>query len=156
VGTRCGMREHAVGHTPDGSPARAPGVGRGHDIRLGAGRHGGRANDGRRDGVVERVVLTAEQRLAVERVVGIGVRWTVGGCSDLMRGHMVAGLHAVTRDGVVLGVALGTVLAAAEMDGWRPYRTLAEVYRDAGADEHVAAAELAWQRAHNPGRGSRG
>ena len=105
---------------------------------------------------MERVVLTAEQRVAVERVVGIGLRWTVGGSSDLLREKVIAELHAVTRDGVVLGVALGTVLAAAEMDGWRPYRTLAEVYRDAGADEHVAAAELAWQRAHNPGRGSRG
>ena len=102
---------------------------------------------------MERVVLTAEQRVAVERIVGIGVRWTVGGSSDLLRGKVIDEMHAVTRDGVVLGVALGTVLAAAEMDGWQPYRTLAEVYRDAGADEHVAAAELAWQRAHSPGRG---
>lgn len=113
------MREHAVG--------------RGHDIRLGAG-HGGRAAGGRPDGVVERVVLTAQQRLAVERAVGIGVRWAVGASCDLLRGNVVAELHAVTRDGVVLG----TVLAAAEMDGWRQYRTLAEIYRDAGADEHVA------------------
>ena len=130
-------------------------VARDHDIRPGAGRHGGRANDGRRDGVVERVVLTSEQRVAVERVVGIGLRWTVGGSSDLLREKVIAELHAVTRDGVALGVALGTVLAAAEMDGWRQYRTLAEIYRDAGADEHVAAAELAWQREHSTGRGSR-
>jgi hypothetical protein len=100
------------------------------------------------------VELTAEQRLAVERVMGIGVRWTVGVRSSML-GDAIAQMHAVTRDGVVLGVALGTALAAAEMDGWRSYRELAELYRRAGADEVVAAAELAWQREHGKKDGSR-
>jgi hypothetical protein len=94
------------------------------------------------------VVLTAEQRLAVERVVGIGVLWTIGARSDMLESDVIAAMHAASRDGVVLGVALGTALAAAELDGWRRYRELAELYRKAGADEQVAAAELAWQRDH--------
>ena len=78
----------------------------------------------------------------------IGVRWTVGSRSGMVPNDAVAELQAVTRDGVVLGVVLGTALAAAELDGWRPYRELAELYRSAGGDEQVAAAELAWRRDH--------
>jgi hypothetical protein len=103
---------------------------------------------------VKAVSLTAEQRLAVERLVGIGVRWTVGVRSDAPA-DPIAEMHAVTRDGVVLGVALGTALAAAELDGWRPYRELAELYRRAGADEGVAAVELAWQRDRSMNNGLR-
>jgi hypothetical protein len=103
-----------------------------------------------RPGEAHGVVLTADQRLALERVVAIGVRWTIGGCSDLLHEDTVAALHAVTRDGVVLGVALGTALAAAELDGWPSYRKLADVYRSAGGDERVAAAELAWRRRRVP------
>ena len=53
---------------------------------------------------------------------------------------------ALTRDRAVLGVALGVALAAFEFDGWPSHRKLAELYRAAGADEHIAAVELASQR----------
>jgi hypothetical protein len=43
-------------------------------------------------------------------------------------------------------VALGVALAAFEVDGWLSYCKLAELYRAAGADEHIAAVELASQR----------
>ena len=100
--------------------------------------------------MVKGVFLTADQRLTLERVVAIGVRWAVGGRSGLRHEDAVAALRQVTSDGVVLGVALGTALAAAESDGWRSYHELAEMYRSAGADEQVAAAELAWRRDHAP------
>jgi hypothetical protein len=63
---------------------------------------------------------------------------------------------AVTRDSVVFGVVLGAALATVELDGWSFYNALVELYREAGADEQVAAAELAWQRKRHAGRRSGG
>jgi hypothetical protein len=96
--------------------------------------------------VVEEVTLTAEQRAALERIIGIGQQWTFGNRSDRPREEAIAALHALTRDRAVLGVALGVALAAFEVDGWLSYCKLAELYRAAGADEHIAAVELASQR----------
>ena len=95
---------------------------------------------------VEEVTLTAEQRAALERIMGIGQQWTFGNRSDRPREEAIAALHALTRDRAVLGVALGLALAAFEFDGWPSYCKLAELYRAAGADEHIAAVELASQR----------
>ena len=105
---------------------------------------------------MDKVVLTVEQRVALKRIMGIGHRWTFGNCSDRPRGEAIAALHASTRDGVVLGVALGVAMAAFEFDGWPLYRNLAELYRAAGADEHIAAVELTsqrdWHAQHYPRR----
>ncbi len=90
------------------------------------------------------LTLTAEQQSALARITEIGMRWTVGSRCDRPRDDVVAELHSVTRDRAVLGVALGIAMGAAELDGWSSYRKLAELYRAAGADEQVAAAELAW------------
>jgi hypothetical protein len=98
---------------------------------------------------VDEVTLTAERRVALERIMGIGQQWTFGDCSDRPREEAIAALRAVTCDGVVLGVALGVALAAFEFDGWPLYCKLAELYRAAGADEHIAAVELAWQRSRH-------
>ena len=95
---------------------------------------------------VEEVTLTAEQRVALERIMGIGQQWTFGSRSDRPQEEAIAALHASTRDRAVLGVALGVALAAFEFDGWPSYCKLAELYRAAGADEHIAAVELASQR----------
>jgi hypothetical protein len=95
---------------------------------------------------VEKVSLTVEQRAALERIMGIGQQWTFGNRSDRPREEAIAALHALTCDRAVLGVALGVALAAFEFDGWPSYRKLAELYRAAGADEHIAAVELASQR----------
>ena len=78
--------------------------------------------------------------------MGIAQQWTFGNCSERPREEAIAALHALTRDGVVLGVARGVALAAFEFDGWPSYCELAELYKAAGADEHIAAAELARQR----------
>jgi hypothetical protein len=95
---------------------------------------------------VDRVVLTAEQQSALEALMGIGQQWMFGARSDRPPEQAIAALHACTRDRVVLGLARGVALAAFEFDGWPPYRDLAELYRAAGADEEVAAVELARQR----------
>jgi hypothetical protein len=55
-------------------------------------------------------------------------------------------LWPITRDPVVFGVALGAALANVELDGWSLAQTLVELYRAAGADEQVAAQQLAWHR----------
>jgi len=59
--------------------------------------------------------LTAEQRAALERIMGIGQQWTFGNRSDRPRVDAIAALLALTRDRAVLGVAL----AAFECDGHR-------------------------------------
>jgi hypothetical protein len=102
--------------------------------------------------VVDKVTLTAEQRVELDQIMGIGQQWTFGNCPDRPREEAIAALHAVTRDGVVLGVALGVALAAFEIDGWPSYCELAELYRAAGADDHIAAVELAWQRDRHASR----
>jgi hypothetical protein len=58
-------------------------------------------------------------------------------------------LWSVTRDPVVFGVALAAALANIGLDGWEHATRLAQLYRAAGADEQVAAAELEWHR-HRP------
>ena len=95
---------------------------------------------------MEEVTLTAEQQAALERIMGIGQQWTFGNRSDRPREEAIAALQALTRDRAVLGVALGVASTAFEFDGWPSYRKLAELYRAAGADEHIAAVELASQR----------
>jgi hypothetical protein len=142
------MGEYAAGYEPSGSSAAN--AARHHHVTRADSHHRGRSGDDRPEVVAAGVALTAEQRLVLERVVGVAVLLTVGSRSGSLQEDPVAALHKVTRDGVVLGVALGTALAAAELDGWRSYRELAEVYRRAGADERVAAAELAWQRDRSP------
>jgi hypothetical protein len=143
------MRGQAPGFEPSG-PLGAANTDRCQHIRSAAGGRGDPPGDGGADAVGKGVFLTADQRQTLARVVAVGVRWTVGGGSGLSQEDTVAALRQVTHDGVVLGVALGTALAAAELDGWRSYGELAEVYRSAGADEQVAAAELAWRRDHRP------
>src|SRR3954454_17252231 len=84
--------------------------------------------------------------MALSRVVDVGRRWLIDNSTHHPIGDAVAAVHNITRDRVLLGVALGAALSASELDTWKGHRRLADLYRAAGADEQIAAAELAWFR----------
>jgi hypothetical protein len=95
--------------------------------------------------------LDAAQRMALARISGIGQRWAFGDHRDRPRTEAVAAIHAVTRDPVVLGIALGGAIHQTEAEPRG--QGLVELYRAAGADEDVAAVNLAWQRSRPWSRG---
>ena len=117
--------------------------------------HAGRVGTVGRMRVPYGAVLNAKQRLAVARVSGVGRRWAVGALQDHPQADAIAAIRQVTRDPAVLGVALGSALAAAELDGYSTHKRLAGLYRLAGADEQVAAISLDWHRARRSTGGAR-
>lgn len=89
--------------------------------------------------------LDQRRRLELAKISGAGQRWTFGDLRDLPQAEAVAALHTITRDPVLYGLALGGALADLEENPqWGP--ALIELYRACGADEDVAARNLAWQR----------
>jgi hypothetical protein len=90
--------------------------------------------------------LTSEQRSALAQLAVAAQEWVFGHRRSRSRTDAVAALREISTDPVVLGIALGRALANVELDGMRAYQRLAELYRTAGADEQVAAADLQRQR----------
>jgi hypothetical protein len=89
--------------------------------------------------------LDQRRRLALAKIAGAGQRWAFGDWRDRPREAAVADLHAITRDPVLYGLALGGALA--QLEEWpRTPPALVELYRACGADEDVAARNLDWQR----------
>ncbi|MFI7547197.1 hypothetical protein [Actinoplanes sp. NPDC049599] len=99
--------------------------------------------------------LAKGQRLELAAVSGTGRRWTFGPLKDRPHGDAVAAVRAESTDPVVLGHAMGTALAASELDEEPRAQVLAGLYESAGADLDVAAAVLAWQRERYRIRGHR-
>jgi hypothetical protein len=89
--------------------------------------------------------LDQRSRLALAKIAGEGQRWAFGDWRDRPRAEAVAALHAITKDPVVFGLALGAALAQLEERPNTP-PALVELYRACGADEDVAARNLQWQR----------
>jgi hypothetical protein len=89
--------------------------------------------------------LTGVQRLAAARLVSAVARLATPAGADVPRHEAIAELHAITRDPVPLGYALGVLLHGVETDS-NPNQPAVDVLRSAGADEDVAAAKLAWMR----------
>ena len=89
--------------------------------------------------------LSGVQRMVAARIIGVLARLadTVG--ADVTQEQAVAELHAITRDPVPLGYALGVCLHQAEVESTDNQPTIG-LLRSAGADEDVAAAKLAWLR----------
>lgn len=89
--------------------------------------------------------LNDQQRMEIATATGHAerlinaLRWPVDD-------EAVAEMHAVTRDPAVYGIALGNVLANIERRGWTHEKPLAELYRACGADEDIAARQVAWRR----------
>lgn len=87
--------------------------------------------------------LSPRQRIAaaqlsgtVERLVAEGGQWTMS--------QIVAVVHEVSSDPLVLGTALGAyVVRKEELPHFGP---ILQVLREAGADEQRAAEVAAWQR----------
>lgn len=90
--------------------------------------------------------LAQDQRLRLAMISGHGQRLALGTLEHLPSPDAIAQLHAITRDPVVYGVALGAALANVELDGWAHAAALVDLYRAAGADEEVAASCLDWHR----------
>lgn len=90
--------------------------------------------------------LDRRRRIALAQISGLGQRLAFNpDCAHVTLAEAVAELHAITRDPVLYGMALGA--AQAELDEWPGRsRDLVTLYRAAGADEQVATASLAWQR----------
>jgi hypothetical protein len=88
--------------------------------------------------------LDSTQRMALAKVSGAGQLWAFGRLKNRPRDEAVAALRAITRDPVVFGIALGGALHQADAEPWGP--ALVDLFRAAGADEQVAAANLAWHR----------
>jgi hypothetical protein len=89
--------------------------------------------------------LDKRRRLERAKISGEGQRFAFGDWKDRPRAEAVAALHAITRDPVLYGLALGGALAQLEeYPQWGP--ALVELYRACGADEDVAARNLEWQR----------
>lgn len=90
----------------------------------------------------------AADRIALAKISGHGQRVGYGRAyADVPDERLVAELHAITRDPVLYGLALGA--ARSELEEWPGVGgRLVRLYELAGADEDVAAASLEWQRAH--------
>jgi hypothetical protein len=89
--------------------------------------------------------LDQRRRLALAKIAGAGQRWAFGDWKGRPCAEAVAALHAVTRDPVLYGLALGGAMA--DLEEW-PQKgpALVELYRACGADEDVADRNLEWQR----------
>jgi hypothetical protein len=88
--------------------------------------------------------LTSRQRLDLAKISGIGQRRALGPDRDRGLEEALAELREVTRDPMILGLALGSALAVAEAQEWQ--QPLVDLYRAAGADEQVAAEHRDLQR----------
>jgi hypothetical protein len=89
--------------------------------------------------------LDQRRRLELSKIAGAGQRWAFDEWKGRPRAEAVGALHAVSRDPVLYGLALGGALAQLEeYPQWGP--ALVELYRACGADEDVAARNLEWQR----------
>lgn len=95
---------------------------------------------------VDPAQLSSERRMQLATLSGTAQRWGIGALRDRPLDEAVAALHEITRDPLVLGVALGNAMAGVELDGYASYARLVEMFRAAGADEDVAAAHLQWLR----------
>lgn len=89
-------------------------------------------------------LLTSVQRMAVARVSGAIERLGYGEHKDLPLADKIAGLHAITRDPVVLGHVLGACLV--NVEGASLYQGCIDLLRAAGADEGTAQEQVAWRR----------
>ena len=83
--------------------------------------------------------------MVAARIIGVLARLADTAGAGVTQEQAVAELHAITRDPVPLGYALGVCLHRGEVESTDNQVTIG-LLRSAGADEDVAAAKLAWLR----------
>ncbi|WP_328465552.1 hypothetical protein OHA21_43885 [Actinoplanes sp. NBC_00393] len=90
--------------------------------------------------------LDTRQRMGVAKVSG-HAEWLIQGQGWPVDEQTVAELHAITRDPVVYGIALGNLLGRMETapEMWAHLEPMAELYRQCGADLEVADRQRQWR-----------
>lgn len=89
--------------------------------------------------------LTPDQSKASAQLSEAAELWAIGRNRDAPHEVKVIAMHAISRDPVALGNALGAPLVDVE-DGHDRMRPVVDLLRAAGADEAIAAAKAAWVR----------